>query len=65
MRQFLADWQQAPQPLPEAANKQRMAIDALHADLIHLQEEKNVFVFQVSGVASHFHQSSSLPASRC
>ena len=47
LRQFLADWQQAPQPLPQAANEQRMAIDALHADLIHLQEEKNVFVFQV------------------
>ena len=47
LRQFLADWQQVPQPLPPAANTQRMAIDELHADLIHLQEEKNVFVFQV------------------
>ena len=47
LRQFLSDWQQTPQPLPDAANEQRMAIDMLHADLIHLQEEKNVFVFQV------------------
>jgi hypothetical protein len=47
LHQFLADWQQAEHPLPPEAHEQHLAIDALHADLIHLQEEKNVFVFQV------------------
>jgi hypothetical protein len=35
-------------PLPSQAKEQRMAIDALHADMIHFQEEKNVIALQVT-----------------
>jgi len=40
---------------PEDITEQRMAIDSLHTEMIHLQEEKNV-------VASHV---CSLPQSAC
>lgn len=36
-----------PKPLPPEAHEQRMAIDELHAEMIHLQEEKTVFAQQV------------------
>jgi hypothetical protein len=48
LQQFVTNWQQAEPPLPQPAQDERMAIDSLHADLIHLEAEKNVFVLQAS-----------------
>ena len=47
LRQFIAQWQDAPTPLPKDAREQSDTIDGLHAEIIHLQEEKNVFAAQV------------------
>jgi hypothetical protein len=48
LRAFLQAWKYEQHgQLPQEAHDQRMAIDSLHAELIHMQEEKVLFAQQV------------------
>lgn len=48
LRAFVQAWRnEQHSQFPPEAHEQRMAIDSLHADLIHMQEEKNLFAQQV------------------
>lgn len=47
VQQWVEAFEHCPKPLPPEAHAQRMAIDQLHSEIIHLQEEKFVFAQQV------------------
>lgn len=51
LRAFVQAWRnEQHSQFPPEAHEQRMAIDSLHADLIHMQEEKNLFAQQVESL---------------